>query len=225
MNKTAYLIASLALLATPLASCESDAPAVEERDWQGTTTFFQSVDDKKQDTYYKPFAGFVGDPMPFFDPVAKDFKVLYLQDYRPNPAATYHPIWAVSTKDAAHYTSLGELIPCGGAAEQDAALSTSSTIYDETRRTYYTFYTGNKHQPRQGDNAQVVMVATSPDFKTWTKSQTFVIRGNDYGYSANDFRDPYVYKAEDGSGYRMLVATYKNGKGVLAEFSSTDLKT
>ena len=78
MNKTAYLIASLALLATPLASCESDAPAVEERDWQGTTTFFQSADDKKQDTYYKPFAGFVGDPMPFFDPVAKDFKVLYL---------------------------------------------------------------------------------------------------------------------------------------------------
>ena len=107
MNKTAYLIASLALLATPLASCESDAPIVEERDWQGTTTFFQSADDKKQDTYYKPFAGFVGDPMPFFDPVAKDFKVLYLQDYRPNPAATYHPFWAVSTKDAAHYTSLG----------------------------------------------------------------------------------------------------------------------
>ena len=224
MNKTAYLIASLALLATPLASCESDASAVEERDWQGTTTFFQSVDDKKQDTYYKPFAGFVGDPMPFFDPVAKDFKVLYLQDYRPNPAATYHPIWAVSTKDAAHYTSLGELIPCGGAAEQDAALGTGSTIYDETQRTYYTFYTGNKHQPRQGDNAQVVMVATSADFKTWTKSQTFVIRGNEYGYSANDFRDPYVYKAEDGSGYRMLVATYKDGKGVLAEFSSADLK-
>ena len=64
--------------------------------------------------YYKPQVGFVGDPMPFYDPVAKDFKVMYLQDYRPNPEATYHPIFGVATKDGATYESLGELISCGG---------------------------------------------------------------------------------------------------------------
>ena len=46
----------------------------------------------------------------------RTFKVLYLQDFRPNPE-TYHPIWGVSTKDAASYTSMGEVIPTGTAAE------------------------------------------------------------------------------------------------------------
>ncbi len=66
-----------------------------------------------------------GRPHALLRPVANDFKVLYLQDYRPNPAGTYHPIWAVSTKDAASYTSMGEIIPCGGLKEQDAALGTA----------------------------------------------------------------------------------------------------
>ena len=112
MNKKIQYITLAALMVLPLAGCSSEDNPVTEKDWDNTT-YFKSTDEQKQDTYYKPYSGYVGDPMPFFDPVSKDFKILYLQDYRPNPAGTYHPIWAVSTADAANYRSLGELIPCG----------------------------------------------------------------------------------------------------------------
>ena len=194
-----------------------------QKDWDGTATYFQSSDEHGFSMYYKPQVGFVGDPMPFYDPVAKDFKVMYLQDYRPNPEATYHPIFGVATKDGATYESLGELIPCGGRDEQDAAIGTGGTIYNPVDKLYYTFYTGNKFKPSSDQNAQVVMVATSPDFKTWTKNRTFYLKGDTYGYDKNDFRDPFLFQTEDGV-YHMLIATRKNGKGHIAEFTSTDLK-
>lgn len=205
-----------------VCSCNSAEETSDVKDWDNTVAF-SSSDEQLQTTYYKPYSGYVGDPMPFFDPVGKNFKILYLQDYRPNAAGTYHPIWAVETSDATNYTSLGELIPCGGLAEQDAALGTGSTIYSEGDKLYYTFYTGNKYQPTSSESGQVVMMATSSDFKTWTKSKTFILDGKDYGYSNNDFRDPFVFKGDDGL-YHLLVATTKSGKGVLAEFTSSDLK-
>lgn len=209
-------------LALPLASCSDSDVAPEQKDWS-TTTYFYSADAAMQDTYYKPTVGYVGDPMPFFDPVAGDFKVLYLQDFRPNPEGTYHPIWGVSTKDAAHYTSLGELVSCGTKKSQDAAIGTGSTIYDEASKLYYTFYTGNKYLPTGDESAQAVMVATSSDFKTWTKDRTFLLKGQDFGYDKNDFRDPFVFKGDDGK-FHMLISTKKGGKGSLAEFVSDDLK-
>lgn len=209
-------------LALPLASCSDSDVAPEQKDWS-TTTYFYSADAAMQDTYYKPTVGYVGDPMPFFDPVAGDFKVLYLQDFRPNPEGTYHPIWGVSTKDAAHYASLGELVSCGTKKSQDAAIGTGSTIYDEASKLYYTFYTGNKYLPTGDESAQAVMVATSSDFKTWTKDRTFLLKGQDFGYDKNDFRDPFVFKGDDGK-FHMLISTKKGGKGSLAEFVSDDLK-
>lgn len=214
------MIYSLALAAMMTAFCgcsDDDDPVLTQRDWSGTTNYFAPTDENKADTYYKPYVGYVGDPMPFYDPVAGDFKVLYLQDYRPNPADTYHPIYGVSTKDAANYTSLGEVIPTGTAAEPDAAIGTGSTVYNEADKLYYTFYTGHT------SSREVVMYATSADFETWTKDRAFRLRGDDYGYAVNDFRDPFVFKGDDGK-WHMLVSTKQNSKGVLAEFTSEDLK-
>lgn len=214
----------IALAAGSVVGCSNeDDPILTQRDWNGTSVYFASTDAMSFDTYYKPHAGYVGDPMPFYDPVAGDFKVLYLQDYRPNQTATYHPFWAVSTSDAGSYTALGELIPCGGAAEQDAALGTGCTVYNPADKLYYTFYTGNKYRPTSSESGQVVMYATSPDFKTWTKCRTFYLKGETDGYSRNDFRDPFIFEGEGGL-YHMLVATTRNGKGVLAEYTSSDLK-
>ena len=192
-------------------------PVLTQKDWQGTATYFASTDEQFT-TYYKPAVGYVGDPMPFYDPVEQNFKILYLQDFRPNPANTYHPIWGVSTKDLSSYQSLGELIPTGTAAEADAALGTGSTIYNEADKLYYTFYTG--HTAKQ----EVVMMATSSDFKTWTKSKSFYLQGGDYGYSVKDFRDPFVFKGDDGQ-YHMIISTLQGTKGVLVEFTSSDLKS
>ena len=217
------IFATLIAAAMAMTACSSDNETVETKDWS-TTTYFASTDAQEQETYYKPSVGYVGDPMPFYDPKAGDFKILYLQEFRPNQAGTYHPIWGLSTTDGASYTPLGELIPCGGLQEQDAALGTGSTVYNDADGMYYTFYTGNKYQPTADDCGEAVMMATSPDFKTWTKSRTFLLRGSDYGYSRNDFRDPFVFKGDDGK-WHMIVSTTANNKGTLADFVSDDLKS
>ena len=220
MKKTIFAL----LCCTPLlCACTPEEVVVPERDWANTTYLFSSDDEQQSDTYYKPYVGYVGDPMPFYDPVNKEFKVCYLQDYRPNPAATYHPVWGLRTTDAAHYESVGEVIPCGATDEQDAALGTGSFVWDEAQQLYYCFYTGHKYQLAAGDNREAVMYATSPDFRTWTKCKTFVLRGGDYGYSTNDFRDPFVFQGDDNL-YHMLVSTTRGGKGTIAEFVSADLQ-
>ena len=221
MKTVNYILTALCAIA--FAACEQQIPQ-EQKDWDNTTKQYASVDEKVSETYYKPYSGFIGDPMPFFDPVNKDFKVLYLQEYRPNMAGTYHPFWGLQTTDAAHYTPLGEVLPTGSRAEQDAALGTGCIVYNEVDKLYYIFYTGNRDQPKTGEDAQVVMMATSPDFKTWTKSKLFRLRGIEYAYSSVDFRDPFVWKHEDGQ-WHMIVATKVGGKGKLAEFTSADLKT
>ena len=78
-------IAFTALIASMTACSDETDPILTQKDWDGTATYFQSSDEHGFSMYYKPQVGFVGDPMPFYDPVAKDFKVMYLQDYRPNP--------------------------------------------------------------------------------------------------------------------------------------------
>lgn len=211
-------MSALAILA--LASCSEKQQFTPGSKLDGTDTFFASSDAQKQDIYYKPYVGYVGDPMPFFDPVEKDFKILYLQDYRPNQAVTYHPIWGLSTSDASGYTSLGELIHCGTASELDAAIGTGSTIYHDG--TYYTFYTA--HSPNAASTSginEAVMLATSEDFVNWEKNRSLLISGGD-DYSSTDFRDPFVFEGEDGL-FHMLVSTRQNGKGVLAEYTSQDL--
>lgn len=215
-----FTLPVLAGAAMALAGCSDDAPVLTDKNLAGSDVYLDTAEGMSQHIYYKPYVGYVGDPMPFYDPVAGDFKIMYLQDYRPNQAVTYHPIWAVTTKDAASYESLGELIPCGAATELDAAIGTGSTIYNEG--VYYTFYTA--HSPNAASTGginEAVMLATSRDFKTWEKNRELLITGGDT-YSNADFRDPFVFKGDDNK-FHMLVSTRQNGKGVLAEYTSADL--
>lgn len=168
---------------------------------------------ESQPVSWSPAGGFCGDPMPFFDEKSGEFKVLYLQDYRPN-GETYHAIHGVSSREDMDYTYLGELIQTGNRDDLDAAIGTGSTIFHDN--LYYTFYTG--HRPGK----EVVLAATSPDFKTWTKMPGFSISGAGT-YDQADFRDPCVYKGEDGR-FHMLVSTRKEGKGVFAEYVSDNLR-
>src|SRR3712207_5730421 len=156
--------------------------------------------------------------MPFYDQKSGEFKVLYLQEYDNNPAYNYHPIWGVATKDGAHYQSMGEVLPTATSSmEQDAALGTGCAVYNEKDNLYYIYYTG--HNPKC-KNTEVVMRATSPDMKAWTKDNLWTLKGVDYGYTATDFRDPQVFKAEDGRYHMVIASTLK-----FAEFVSDDLKT
>lgn len=219
----AKIFSVTALLALSLAACSNgDYPVLTTKDWDNTFTYFASSDAKSFETYYKPQAGYVGDPMPFFDPVAKDFKIMYLQEFRPN-SNTYHPFWCVSTADAANYVSLGEVIPTGTVNELDGALGTGCTVYNDADNTYYTFFTAHSTNLSATVINEAVMVAKSTDCKSWTKDRTFILSGEGE-YSTNDFRDPCVFRTDDGS-WHMVISTQKNGKGVLAEYVSTDLMT
>ena len=182
------------------------------KNWAGTTESFVPTDEAGFLTYYNPAIGRCGDPMPFFDPKAGEFKVLYLQEYDVNPPC-YHPFWGVATKDGANYQPMGEVLPTGTSVEEaDAALGTGCAYYNEQDGLYYIYYTGHTRK-------EVVLRATSPDFKTWTKDYSWMLQGSDYGYSDTDFRDPQIFKADDGF-YHMVISS----KLRFADFKSSDLK-
>jgi beta-fructofuranosidase len=217
-----YLLAGVVccgITAAPaaLVSCSDDDFGPDpSKDWAGTTTFFAPTDDAGFNTYYSPAIGRCGDPMPFYDQKAQEFKVLYLQEYD-NNGACYHPFWGISTKDGANYTPLGEVLPTGtSTALQDASLGTGCAVYNEQEGLYYIYYTGyNVLLP----NHEVVMRATSPDFKTWTKDNVWALKGTDFGYDANDFRDPQIFQTEDGLWHMVISSKLR-----FAEFKSSDLK-
>ena len=209
--------------AATLTACSDDKVTGDPaKDWAGTTQRFVPTDEKGFSTYYTPAIGRVGDPMPFYDQKAGDFKVLYLQEYDNNMDKRFHPIWGVQTTDGCNYTSLGEVIPFGdNDYQQDAAIGTGCAY--EKDGVYYIYYTGHNGNCQ---NREVVMRATSTDFKTWTKDNLWTLNGPEFGYSGNDFRDPQIFVADDNL-YHMVISTYPTGGGdpCFAEFKSTDLKT
>ena len=160
--------------------------------------------------------------MPYYDDNAHAFRIYYLQEFRPNDLATYHPVYAVETRDFVNYGESGEVLPTGGREDQDAAIGTGSVIRCHKDGLYYLFYTGNKYHPSDWENRQVVMSATSTDGVEWSKTD-LRLNGNEWYYYRNDFRDPEVFRTEDGV-YHMLVATGKDGRNVLAEFTSSDCR-
>ena len=98
--------------------------------------------------------------MPFYDAQSGLFRIYYLQEFRPNDPATYHPVYAIETMDLTHYNALGEVLPTGNRWAQDAAIGTGSVIWCEVQQKYYFFYTGNQYQPGQDECGQVVLSAT-----------------------------------------------------------------
>lgn len=208
------IISSLMLSALALAACSDDHFAGDPvQDWSATTTFCTPTEESGYATYWKPSVGRVGDPMPFYDAKAGDFKVLYLQEFDNNNAWCYHPIYGVSTADGVTYQGLGEVLPTGRSKDElDAAIGTGCAVYNPNDNLYYIYYTGHTTQ-------EVVMRATSTDFKSWTKDKAWVLRGTDFGYSDVDFRDPQVFQDDNGLWHMIISSNLK-----FAEFTSTDLR-
>ena len=161
--------------------------------------------------------GFIGDTMPFFDDGT--YNVFYLADQRAGGQG-YHPWALIKTKDFTAFEDKGVVINYGDSLEsQDIALGTGSVIKGNDGM-YHAFYTGHNdtYEPKEA-----VMHAVSTDMENWEKipEDTFYAGDN---YSQNDFRDPYVYYVQSQGCYSMLVATRKDNKGIIARYTSTDLK-
>lgn len=216
--KTSILLNVLALSALSLTACSDD-----KYEGEAPTNFYiQPTEESGFSTYYTPAKGRVGDPMPFYDAQAGEFKIMYLHEYDNNPAFRFHPFWTVATTDCANYRNLGETLPVGEYDwQQDAALGTGCCYYNKQDGLYYIYYTGFNASCK---SREVVMRATSPDFKTWTRDKSWALYGDTYGLSREDFRDPQIF--EDTDGYHMLISTrpVAGGHPRFAEFVSTNMK-
>lgn len=219
MKTNKYIMFFVAALM--LAACEpyhfvGDAP----KEWSSMKDIITPSEDAGFSTYYLPAIGRVGDPMPFYDENAGDFKILYLQEYPVNDDKRFHPIWAVSTKDGCSYESLGEILPVGETRlQQDAALGTGCCYYSKAEKLYYLYYTGHNGLC---NSREVIMRATSSDFKTWTKDNIWTLKGETYGLSKEDFRDPQIF--EDNGTFHMVISSYIGKDPRFVDFTSTNLK-
>lgn len=218
--KNIKIVFMIGLLILAVSCSSNENNIIETSALTDSTTYIGSNELNSYQLFFKPKVGYVGDPMPFYDSFNKVQRILYLQDFR-DGASTYHPIYCVNTIDAASYSAMGEIIPCGTLDEQDPALGTGSTVYKDS--TYYTFYTGHKDNATSEQSKEAVLLATSTDFKTWNKERSFRLDAPS-GYSSDDFRDPYVFYDTDDQLYHMLIATKKEGTAVLAQFVSSDLR-
>ena len=168
-----------------------------------------------------PEGAYVGDTMPF---VTEDgrLELYYLYDTDHNGQG-YHPIYRYSTDDLVGYDDLGMALNYGMMSDPDPALGTGSVLQDQSG-LYHLFYTGHNDIGNGGQGKECVMHATSTDRENWTRQSedTFFAPDN---YSRDDFRDPEVFwMDEDGCYWMLIAARDKVLGGVVAKYTSDDLK-
>ena len=174
-----------------------------------------SIDQENIKFSPKSVVGYVGDQMPFYDD--GKMNIFYLQDGR-NTNLGYHPFALMTTDDFINYKDYGEVIPFSNSLDSpDFALGTGSVIKDKDG-LYHCYYTGHNSRKNVGlPYYEKIQHATSTDKINWQKHPNDGFYGND-----NDFRDPYVYYGEDNI-YHMLITTKDKGRGVIKEYTSTNL--
>ncbi len=182
----------------------------------------------KPTVFYQPPVGWVGDVIPF----EKDgeFWLFYLHELRevPKPGTSWN---LVVTKDGVCFEDRGVSLAQGGHDDADFNAYTGSVLRDEAGK-HHLFYTGQnpRHLGADGTPLQLVMHATSTDgMQTWVKHPDLAF-GSPDGYESADWRDPFVFKDEQGDTWRMLLAArHSEGperrRGVIAQFVSPDLNS
>ena len=168
-----------------------------------------------------PDGGYVGDTMPYVtDEGELELYYLYETDHN---GQGYHPIYKYSTKDLCGYEDHGMVMNFGLLSDPDPAIGTGSVLKGQDG-LYHFFYTGHNDTGNNGKGKECVMHATSTDRETWTKVPEDTFYAPE-GYSKDDFRDPEVFWVEEEGCYWMLIAARNNTQGgVVAKFTSTDLK-
>ncbi len=203
MKRTVCILLALALL---LCGCSGP----------GATEEPQAEADRNEAVVFPKSEALVGDTMPFFED--GKMNIFYLADQRDGKLG-YHPWGLLRTEDYWNYEDLGIVLPYGeDATDQDIALGTGCVIKDK-QGTYHAYFTGHNdfYEPKEA-----VMHATSEDMLHWTKHPEDTFTAPE-AYSANDFRDPYVFYVESEQRYWMLVVTRTVETGVIVKYSSTDL--
>ena len=178
-------------------------------------------DQPKPMQYFKPDGNFfLGDCMPF----AHDgvFHLYYLLDegHHQGLGGLGGLQWAhASTTDLVHWTHHPLALPI--TADWEGSICTGATFYHAG--TYHAFYA-----TRMRDWTQHLGHAVSRDGITFEKTTPNPFASPPPGYNPKDYRDPFVFQAEDGT-FHMLVTSqledpplHKRG-GCLLHLQSSDL--
>ena len=203
------------VVATCCLGCANEVPEAENVEVPDERYLGESIEDHV--LFPSSGEGLIGDTMPFYDDGT--FNIFFLADQRDGKQG-YHPWGLMQTKDFTTYEDCGIVINYADDVEdQDIALGTGSVIKGNDGK-YHAFYTGHNDmfEPKEA-----VMHAVSSDLKNWEKIPEDTLYAGDV-YSQNDFRDPYVFYTDSENCYSMLVATRKDNMGVIARYTSTDLK-
>lgn len=169
--------------------------------------------------FFNPDRG-CGDVTPFFHDGA--FHLFYQKA----PYGAPKPWYQVVTKDFVHFESWGLALPTGAEDAQDAACCTGSIV--EADGTFHIFYAGhNEVEPRVVPCREVIMHASSPDLRIWTKDAPFMFRAP-AGYEPDDWRDPQVvWNQEQNTWWMLITARMTAGpavqRGCVALATSDDL--
>ncbi len=160
---------------------------------------------------------FVGDPMPAYD--NNEFNIFYLNDIRGGSDLGVHAIHLLSSVNLYNYQNHSEVLPYVNDLDSpELLLGTGSVI--KVGDTWHAWYTAHNENVFPVES---VMHATSKDRIHWTKHPKDTLLPGD-NYRGNDFRDPQVVWIPERNEYWMLVTTRSNGHGIIARYSSKDLK-
>lgn len=169
--------------------------------------------------------GWVGDVMPYYE--NGKYHIFFLHDAtdaEKAKSAGQHSIHKFTSSNLSKFSYEGEMIPFGNSSNAEHLLGTGSVL--KYKNEYYFYYTGHNGSPAwtASNPREVVLKATSSNLNTWSKKSGFALSAP-APYTSWDFRDPYVFFNEEFNEYWMLVSTRKNGKGVLARFTTNDPST
>lgn len=208
--KKIILVVSAALLALSLINMPAWSQPSKE-------TLHNKSISYVNDFFPRVEGSFIGDPMPVYND--GEFDIFYLNDVRGGSDLGVHAIHLLSTTNLYNYQNHSEVIPyVNDVDDPELLLGTGSIV--KVGDTWHAWYTAHNENVFPVES---IMHATSKDRLHWVKHPQDTILPGD-NYRGNDFRDPHVVWVEEKKEHWMLITTRRDGRGVIARYSSTDLK-